>query len=132
MILSVCSDIHDNIWALEKALPLMARADAVLFCGDFCAPFTLVQLAEGCAGMPIHTVFGNNDGDRWMLTQNASRFDHVCLHGELARLTLDGLSVGLTHYPEVAEGLALSGTYDLVCHGHDHQVHEGRLGSAIS
>lgn len=128
MIIAVCSDIHDNIWALEKALPHMARAEAVLFCGDFCAPFTLVQLAEGCAHIPIHIVWGNNDGDRWLLTQNASRFTHVSLHGEFARLTLDGLRVGLTHYPEIAAGLALSGTYDLVCHGHDHVAHRGKAG----
>jgi len=128
MILAVCSDIHDNIWALETALSLMGRADAVLFCGDFCAPFSLVQLAEGCTGTPIHIVWGNNDGDRWMLAQNASRFDQVTLHGELARLTLDGLCVGLTHYPEIAQGLAQSGTYDVVCYGHDHLAHQEKAG----
>ena len=37
MILAVCSDIHDNIWALEKALPRMARADAVLYGHDHLA-----------------------------------------------------------------------------------------------
>ena len=41
MQLVICSDIHDNIWALESALPGMAGADALLFLGDFCAPFTL-------------------------------------------------------------------------------------------
>ena len=46
-MIGLCSDIHDNIWALERALPLLAPAQVVVFCGDFCAPFTLGQLAEG-------------------------------------------------------------------------------------
>ena len=87
--LVICSDIHDNMWAVEAALPGMAGADALLFLGDFCAPFTLVQLAEGFAG-PIHIVWGNNDGDKWLLTTQANRFDHVVLHGELAELDLAG------------------------------------------
>ena len=28
----------------------------------------------------------------------------------------------VTHYPDIAEGLARSGQYDIVCHGHDHVV----------
>lgn len=50
MKIAVCSDIHDNIWVLERALPGLRRADRLIFCGDFCAPFTLVQLAEGFPG----------------------------------------------------------------------------------
>jgi len=128
MIVAVCSDIHDNIWALEEAVPQMAQADAVIFCGDFCAPFTLVQLAEGAAGRPLHVVWGNNDGDRWLLTQNAAAHEHVTLHGELASVELGGLRVGATHYPDIAEGLADSGRYDLVCCGHDHTARRDRVG----
>jgi uncharacterized protein len=126
MIIAVCSDIHDNIWALEKSLPHMADAEVLIFCGDFCAPFTLVQLAEGAAGRPLHIVWGNNDGDRHLLTQNAARFDQVLLHGELAHFELAGLRVGVNHYPDIAAGLADSGRYDLVFYGHDHVAHEER------
>ncbi len=43
MHLIVCSDIHDNIWALERVLNNVPQRDAALvFCGDFCAPFTLL------------------------------------------------------------------------------------------
>ena len=66
-MIGLCSDIHDNIWALDRALPLLSPADVVLFCGDFCAPFTLAQLAEGLAPRPLHVVWGNNDGDRHAL-----------------------------------------------------------------
>ena len=130
MQLVICSDIHDNIWALESALPGMAGADALLFLGDFCAPFTLVQLAEGFA-RPIHIVWVNNDGDKWLLTTQANRFDHVVLHGELAELDLAGKRVAMNHYPDIARGLARAGDYDLVCYGHDHQAHHEVLGPTV-
>ncbi len=67
MKFAICSDVHDNVWALAKALPLMEEADSLLFLVDFCAHFTLVQMAEGFS-RPIHVVWGNNDGDKWLLT----------------------------------------------------------------
>jgi putative phosphoesterase len=127
MRITVCSDIHDNIWVLERALPGLQRADLLVFCGDFCAPFTLVQLAEGFRG-PIHVVWGNNDGDRWLLTRQAGRFPQVVLHGELADIELGGRRIAATHFPEIAQGLARSGTYDWVCHGHDHTAREETIG----
>lgn len=127
MKIAICSDIHDNIWTLESALPLVREADLLLFCGDFCAPFTLVQLAQGFPG-PIHVVWGNNDGDRWLLTEQATRHDHVILHGELAELDLAGRHVAMTHYPEIARGLVRAGNYDLVCYGHDHIACDEQVG----
>ena len=128
MLLAVLSDSHDNIWKLAQALERVRHADGLLFCGDFCAPFTLQQIAEGFAG-PIHAVFGNNDGDRFLLTRIASRFPHVTLHGEVARLELGGLRIALHHYPEVAEHLAASGSFDAVFYGHDHRHRIARVGS---
>ncbi len=119
MKLAVLSDIHDNIWKLERALEHARSAEALLFCGDFCAPFTLKQIAEGFSG-PIHAVFGNNDGDRFLLLQIAGGFDHVHLHGEFAILELDGKKVVLHHYPEIARPLAASGEFDAVFYGHNH------------
>ncbi|MDD3826348.1 MAG: metallophosphoesterase family protein, partial [Anaerolineae bacterium] len=54
MKIAVLSDVHDNIWKLEKLLASL-EADALVFCGDFCAPFTLAQIAEGFGG-PVHVV----------------------------------------------------------------------------
>lgn len=130
MRLAVCSDIHDNIWKLEKALPLMSEAGALIFCGDFCAPFTLAQMADGFNG-PIHVVFGNNDGDPRLLTQVAAKHGHVTLHGQFADLELDGLHVAVNHYPEIARPIAESGRYDLVCYGHDHKLFQEQVGQTL-
>jgi predicted phosphodiesterase len=70
MRIAILSDIHDNIWKLGDVLKRVRGADALVFCGDFCAPFTLTQMAQGFNG-PVHVVWGNNDGDKWLLTRNA-------------------------------------------------------------
>jgi len=130
-MIGMCSDIHDNIWALERAIPLLAPAQVVVFCGDFCAPFTLSQLAEGVSPGPLHVIWGNNDGDRHALTRVAGAFDHVHLHGEFARLELLGQQVLATHYPDIARHLVQGSTADIVCYGHDHIAHEERFGETL-
>jgi putative phosphoesterase len=119
MKIAILSDVHDNIWVLETLLAGL-EADTMLFCGDFCAPFTLAQIGEGFAG-PIHAVFGNNDGDELLLARVAARFPQVTLHGDLAELEMDGRRVAVTHYPAIGQALAQGGVYDLVCHGHSHE-----------
>ncbi len=119
MKIAILSDVHDNIWKLETMLAGL-EAQALIFCGDFCAPFTLAQIADGFAG-PIHAVFGNNDGDQFLLARVAAKYPHVTLHGDFAELTLDGRQVAVTHYPEIGRALAQGGVYDLVCHGHSHE-----------
>ncbi|MFW5785632.1 MAG: YfcE family phosphodiesterase [bacterium] len=121
MIIAVTSDIHDNIWNLEKALELIndRHAQALLFLGDFCAPFTLVQLAKGYQG-PIHAVFGNNDGDQFLLTSKAAEYANFTLHGHLGEVTIGGRRIAINHYPDISERLAESGAYDAVFSGHNH------------
>jgi putative phosphoesterase len=130
MRIAVCSDIHDNIWKLEAALPGINQANALVFCGDFCAPFTLTQLARGFEG-PVHAVFGNNDGDQWLLVRMAEEAGNITLHGQFAELELGGLSIAVSHYPEIARGLASSGLYDMVCYGHDHTLNQEKVGETL-
>ncbi len=130
MRIAICSDIHDNIWKLERALPGMNEANVLIFCGDFCAPFTLRQIARGFEG-PVHAVLGNNDGDQRLLLQVAEEMGNVELHGQFAELEIGGLRIAVNHYPEIARGLAASGRYDVVCYGHDHTLHEERVGQTL-
>ncbi len=122
MLLAVFSDIHDNLKALEQALRAVAQADALIFCGDLCAPFTLKALAEGFPG-PVHTVWGNNDGDRWLMTEIAQKAGNVTLHGDFAEMEFNGYKVAAVHYPRLGYVIAHAHLHDLVCYGHDHQAH---------
>ncbi len=119
MRVAVMSDIHDHLEELRRALQLVRGCEALLCCGDICAPITLREMAQRFSG-PIHVVRGNNDGDMLFMCQVAQKAGNVTLHGEYGELELAGRKVAFVHYPRLAEGLAATGDYDLVCHGHDH------------
>lgn len=131
MKIAVLSDSHDNIWKLAQAMPHLAAADIVIHCGDLCSPFMVLRLGEGLGGKPLHIVWGNNDGDRLLISRNARAFPEIILHGEIAEFEFAGLRIAVNHYPVVARGLAASGSYDLVCYGHDHIAHEERVGACL-
>jgi hypothetical protein len=132
MKIAVCSDIHDNLVALDTALGDMctAGAEVLFFCGDFNAPFTLKSVAEGFPG-EVHVVWGNNDGDQWLMTEIAHQVDNVTLHGIFAEVDLDGYQVAAVHYPRLGRALAHADLYDLVCYGHDHEAHQERIGRTL-
>ncbi|WP_038171895.1 YfcE family phosphodiesterase [Verrucomicrobium sp. BvORR106] len=132
MKIAVLSDIHDHLHHLTAATRQVGelKAEALLFLGDFCAPFTLAQLAESFSG-PIHVVFGNNDGDQFLLSRVAGKHSHVTLHGLLAELELDGKRIALNHYPDISRRLAESGAYDAVFSGHDHQRYIHQIGKTL-
>lgn len=133
MIIAILSDAHDNIWKLAELLEDIGRTDAgtLIFCGDLCAPFTLKQIGDEFDG-PVHVVKGNNDGDMLFMSRVADSLDNVTLHNlPFAYLTFDGRKVAVNHYPEIARDQALSGQYDMVCHGHDHIANVERIGHTL-
>ncbi len=121
MWIAVLSDIHDHIWNLKKVLPRIQHAEACLFLGDFCAPFTLAALAEGFQ-KPIHAVRGNNDGDMYLLQRNAQQAGNVTLYTTVCRIELGGRKLAAIHYSDLAEEMAMSGKYDAVFGGHSHMA----------
>ncbi len=131
MKIAVLSDIHDNIWALTRAVDAVADMGAarLFFLGDFCAPFTLKQLAEGFSG-GIDAVLGNNDGDRRLLSRIASEYENVNIHGEFAEVEIAGRRIALTHYPDIAAAVA-EGSRDAVFYGHDHIAYSGQVGQTV-
>jgi putative phosphoesterase len=130
MLIGVLSDCHDNIWNLGKVLPKLQRADVVLFCGDFCAPFALEMLAEGFP-RPIHAVFGNNDGDAFLMLAVAKQVGNVSFYKPIAQLELGGKRIAVAHYPELGEALALSAKYDAVFSGHNHTADVQVVGATL-
>lgn len=129
MKIAIFSDSHDNIWKLEHALERTEDVDQFIHCGDLCSPFVVKQLGIAAQGRPIHIVWGNNDGDLFLINKVASGFQGIHLHGQVARITLDDVRVAVNHYPEIARSLAASGDFDLVCYGHDHTRNEERIGA---
>lgn len=133
MKLTILSDIHDNVWNLQKVLdsPEVQKTDALLCCGDLCAPFIIKLMGQGYA-KPIHIVLGNNDGDVASFIRAAASFPNIRLHGEYFRGEFGGKTIAMNHYPDKGRLLAESGQYDIVCYGHDHQLNRGeKVGSTL-
>jgi putative phosphoesterase len=120
MQIGIISDSHDNFWRMGEALPYLRQCKAVLHCGDLISPFMVKQLVEGLGEIPVHLVWGNNDGDHQMVSKIAAKSSSFHLHGELAELDIEGVRIAINHYPEIGVRLAQSQAYDLVCFGHNH------------
>lgn len=131
MKIAILSDTHDNIWKLEEAMPHLQAAEVVIHCGDLCSPFIVKQLGEGLGDIPVHVVWGNNDGDKRLLSVLADKAGNITIHGDFAELELGGRKIAVTHYPEIGRGLAQGAGYDLVCYGHDHTAYEEKIGETV-
>jgi len=136
MIFGVLSDIHDNLPHLEAALKRFSneKTEALVFCGDFCSPFAAKMLAE--SGLPVHAVFGNNDGDRFHIQKMCAEYNNMIFYGEYigdmdSQLHLGGLKIGVSHYPFYAKTMVKTGWYDCVFYGHNHQAEKQKFGNAL-
>ncbi len=118
MKIGIVSDSHDHIENLRKALEKIKErgCEVLIHCGDFCAPFMIAEMAKFRG--EVHCCFGNTD-DRYLST-NLSQEKKVNLHGDLGEVEIEGKKIAFTHLPRFAEGLAATGDYDLVLHGHTH------------
>ncbi len=132
MKIAIMSDTHDNIWNLDDALDIIRdeKAEIIIHCGDFVAPFMLKALDK--AGIPVYGVLGNNDGSQYLLTKTALTItEHFTLFDLIGHVDADGYKICFTHQEEVAEGLAATGKYDLVCFGHSHQYKLETIGKTL-
>lgn len=123
MKICILSDSHDHRPLLARAVEEARSlgAEAVLHCGDVCAPSTLRVLHK--YGLPVHVIHGNNTGDLYHMSKLAHEPDsRVHYYGQDASFTLDCQRIFLVHYPHYARAMALTGDYDLVCHGHSHEA----------
>lgn len=134
MKIAILSDSHDNVANIELALTQIhaANADVLLYCGDFCSPFSAKAIAA-FNGL-IFVVFGNNDGDKVNIVARMNETNpQVTFFGEGdGKLELDGRKIAMTHYPRYADALARTGDYDLVCFGHDHKARIERHGNSVA
>ena len=132
MLIAVMSDSHDNIWSLEKAIDIIRRdnADMIIHCGDFVAPFMAKEL-DG-VGIPVHGVFGNNDGDQYLLTKfSLTTMTNITFHGLVGQIDMGEFKISFTHEGVVGKALASGGNFNLVCFGHSHEYSLEKIGATI-
>lgn len=135
MKIAVLSDIHDNIWNLEKILKWVKKekCKAIIFCGDFCAPGTFKELAK--TNIPLHAIFGNVDAAFQLVALALTEFKHVKLYGykgeHFGEVELGKKKIAFCHEPKFAAGLACLGEYNAVFYGHTHRTKVERIGKTL-
>ncbi len=120
MLVGLISDSHDNVPNIERAVSIFRdkQVEMVLHAGDYCSPFTIPPFE----GLELKGVFGNNDGDHYLLLQKFRDIggEHLGTFGEL---TIDGCRIALYHGTDtpVTAALEQCGNYDVVVTGHTHE-----------
>lgn len=132
MQIAVFSDTHDNLETTKKALEIVKSRGITqgLHLGDFTSPPTIMLLAE--SGLTWTCVWGNCDGDKLLAyrrTEALGTMDFA--NGDFREYEVEGRKLFLTHYPEIARIAALSGQFDAVFHGHNHQASTETIGKTL-
>ena len=128
MKIGIISDTHDNLPRIRQAVERFnqLRAEFVIHCGDFIAPFSLKPLQD--LNCDYVGVYGNNDGEKIGLQSASSGRIRV----EPATIELAGRKISFLHYIENFLNLAFdSQAFDLICYGHTHQPQIERRGKTL-
>jgi putative phosphoesterase len=130
MLIGLISDTHDHIPYLKKAIEIFKenKVDLVIHSGDYCSPFMIPHFE----GLNLKGIFGNNDGDKYLLMQKFREIDAE-LHGNFMKVEADGLNIAVYHgtYAEITESLIESGRYDVVVTGHTHETVNKTVGETL-
>ncbi|HUK38477.1 MAG TPA: metallophosphoesterase [Methanomicrobiales archaeon] len=133
MRIGILADTHDNLPLVMRAVERLNAAGPglVLHAGDFIAPFVIPRLAS--LSCPCIGVFGNNDGDRALLSAKAREAGNLELAGSFAVRQAGGRSIALLHghEPGALDGVAGADLFDVVVHGHTHRPSVTRRGRTL-
>ena len=118
MKVGILSDTHDRLPTLRRALALFQRlkVEAILHAGDYVSPFAADLLAPASLNIPLHCVYGNNDGD---LAALKAKLPNI-VPGPLT-VKLAGRTIVLHHIIEQLKPAHVAGA-DVVITGHTHEV----------
>lgn len=125
------SDSHENWPMLERAIAKANEkgCEVLLFAGDLIAP-PGIPVLEKFNG-PIKFVWGNNEMERVGITRKMDASEKTEMCGDYFEGEFDGIKVFMNHYPKFVELAAKSGEYNLVIHGHTHEVREEKFGDCL-
>jgi hypothetical protein len=131
MKIGVVSDSHDNLPNVEKAVDAFNSEGvvAVIHCGDFVAPFSLLPFRRLECGS-FHAVFGNNDGEREGLLKIASDNGWFLENGPY-RFEIGGKKITAMHEPAYLDGVLGDGGTDIIVSGHLHKVKVEKVGGVL-
>ena len=118
---------------IDKAIDRLNRekVDLVLHAGDYIAPFAVRRFKE--LETRLIGVFGNNDGDQFLLRKQFQALDSAEIRNNFAEVLMDEVKIGLLHGEdaELLKSLTNANFFDVLVHGHSHQAKITQEGSTI-
>lgn len=131
MIVGLISDSHDNVPHIKQAVEIFKREEValVLHAGDFCSPFCIPPFE----GLDLRGVFGNNDGDHYLILQKFNEIDAAHL-GTFGEVEINSKKIALYHGTDapITSALEQCGNYDVVVSGHTHEKKIELVGNTLS
>jgi putative phosphoesterase len=127
MKVGVISDTHDRLPTFRRAIALFERmkVGAILHAGDFIAPFAAKVIAPDVVTVPVHCVFGNNDGERKGLKAILPQV----VEGPL-RITIENRTIVMHHFIDWLKPGDMKGA-DVVITGHTHEIVNEKRGDQL-
>lgn len=131
MLIGLISDTHDHIPHIQEAVALFKnkRVDLVIHMGDYCSPFTIAHFK----GLPLKGIFGNNDGDKYLLIQKFLEIDAE-LSGDFFEWQAGKCHLAIYHgtYQPITDALVRCGKYDVVISGHTHETKNEKIQGTLA
>ncbi len=131
MLIGVISDTHDNLSAIDLSIEILNSKDIdlVIHGGDMISPFAAARFKS--LNAPLKAVYGNNDGDRRLLSLRMKE-----MGGEIddfLDFELDGKRIAVYHgtIESIQQSLILGGKYQVLVTGHTHRPDIGSDGETI-
>ncbi len=140
MLVGVMSDSHDNMENVVRAMEFFRREriSTVFHLGDIVSPFIVRKMIEmRWEGLRVIAVFGNNDGDKWLLTRLFNEAGWFISHGprihELGgkRILVFHGHDGIEFTERIADSYAMGMGVDIVLYGHTHRKRVARVGDVL-
>jgi len=130
-MIGIVSDTHDHVPHIKQAVQIFKdrNIDVVIHAGDYCSPFTIPHFK----GLSLHGIFGNNDGDHYLLMQKFEAIN-ATLHGFFCELKIDNRLFAVYHGTNqpITDALRNCGKYDGEISGHTHKVVNHRIGNTLA
>ncbi|HLC25334.1 MAG TPA: metallophosphoesterase [bacterium] len=127
MKIGVISDTHHHLPSVRKAIQIFRehQVEMVVHGGDWVAPFVpqFINGLKPSLDCPIHSVFGNNDGDVYLMLQmNRSLGWGIEFHKEIFEMAAGGKQISVYHGTEslITDALIRCQKVDAVFTGHTH------------
>jgi hypothetical protein len=117
MLVGIISDTHDDTTVIRKAVDYFnaEKVSHVIHAGDITSPFTFEIFRD--LKSKFTGIFGNNDGDKLLLTEKSGGN----IHNQPHFITIGGKKIVIMHEPDLVSALAHSGDFNIIIYGHTHR-----------